>query len=321
MDFQKRLELIKRNTIEIVTEKELHELLEKKKQPVLYHGFEPSGKGLHIGNILAINKHMDFQNAGLKLIILLADFHAWLNEKGSVEDIKKTAEIYKKSMTALGVDAKKSEFVLGSSFQLKPKYFSDVMKLSLSVRMLRARRSMTLIGREEEDPHISQVLYPLMQVEDIKALNVDIAFGDMAQRKVHMLARENLPGIGFRSPIAIHHEDMIGLQGGKMSSSIPKSHILVNESPESIEGKISEAYCPAKQNNRNPILQICEYIIFGRQEEFKVERSEKHGGDIRYDNYKELEKDFTSGKLHPLDLKKSVSRVLIKFLEPARKVK
>ena len=319
MEFEKRLELVRRNVSEIVTEQELEKLLEEKKQPIVYHGFEPSGELFHIGYLIGINKHLDFQKAGLKLKILLADFHAFLNEKGSLDDIKKTAKKYALGFEALGVDIKKADILLGSSFQLKPEYFSDMMKLSLKVRMLRAKRSMTLIGREEEDPHISQFLYPIMQALDMKALGVDIAFGDFAQRKMHMLAREELPALGFKAPIAVHHEFMQGLQGGKMSSSIPKSSITINESPESIRKKLGEAFCPAKQIKDNPVLQICKFVIFSRKSSFKVERDKKFGGDVSYKNYEQLEKDFASGKLHPLDLKKAVSASLEKILAPVRK--
>jgi len=194
-----------------------------------------------------------------------------------------------------------------------------MMKLSLKVRMLRAKRSMTLVAREEEDPHLSQFLYPIMQALDMKALGVDIAFGDLAQRKMHMLAREELPSLGFKAPIAIHHEFMQGLQGGKMSSSIPKSSITINESSESIRKKLGEAFCPAKQVKDNPVLQICRFVIFSRESNLKVERDKKFGGDVAYKNYAQLEKDFASGKLHPLDLKKAVATSLENILAPVRK--
>ena len=319
MDIEKRLELVKRETSEIITEKELLAILEQKKQPVVYHGFEPSGRIFHIGYIIGINKHIDFQKAGLRLKLLMADYHAWLNEKGSMEEIRETAKRYIKGFEALGVDIKKADVVFGSEFQLKEDYFTDIMKLSLRIRLLRARRSMTLIGREEEDPHISQLFYPLMQAIDIKHLKVDIAFGDLAQRKIHVLAREELPHLGYKAPIAIHHEFLQGLQGGKMSASVPASSIMIDDMPEKIEKKIKEAFCPAKQIKDNPILQICKFIILPRESKLKVERSRKFGGDILYNSYTEIEKDFAAGKLHPLDLKVAVAASLIRILAPVRK--
>lgn len=318
MNIEKKFELIKRNTEEVVTEAELRKLLKEKKEPVVYHGFEPSGTGLHIGTIVGISKHIDFQKAGLKLKILFADLHSWLNEKGSLSKIEHIAELYKEGLAALGVDMKKAEFVLGSDFQLGHEYFLDVLKLSLKVRMDRAKRSMTIIGRQEKDPHVAQVVYPLMQTIDDKHLEADIAFGDLAQRKIHMLMREHLANLEFKAPIAIHHQDMVGLTGGKMSASIASSTIMIDESEESIRKKIKNAFCPAKQLRNNPILQICKFIIFPRKDKLKIERDRKYGGDIEFRNYAELEKKYKKS-LHPLDLKNAVSESLIKILEPVRK--
>jgi len=310
--------LIKRNVTEIVGEAELKKLLKENKKITVYHGFEPSGEGIHVGYIIGLNKHIDFQKAGLRLKILFADLHSFLNEKGSLSKIEHLADLYKEYMLAWGLDAKKTEFIPGTDFQLGHEYFLDVLKLSLMIRMARAKRSMSIIGRGEADPHVAQVLYPLMQAADAKHLNADIAFGDMAQRKVHMIMRETLPKLNYKAPIAIHHEDMVGLTGGKMSSSVPGSLIMLDESPENIKKKIMKAFCPMKKIKDNPILQICQYVIFIKQGKMKIKRDKKHGGGIAFNNYKELEKAYQKG-LHPLDLKNAVAENLIKILEPVRK--
>ncbi len=271
---------------------------------------------MQIGYLLATQKHIDFQKAGLKLNILFADLHAWLNEKGTLEQIAEIAEKYKKSFAAAGVDIEKANCVMGSSFQLNPEYFKNVMKLSLMTRMSRAKRAMTIIGREEENPHVAQVLYPLMQAIDIHELS-DIAFGDLAQRKIHMLARENFSSMGWEAPIAIHHVDMVGLTGGKMSSSDPKTVILINEEPDVIRQKIKNAFCPAEEE-KNPLLEISKYILLPMIGELKIERSKKYGGDLSFNDYNELKQDYISKKLHPMDLKNGVAETLIKLLEPMK---
>ena len=241
-----------------------------------------------------------------------------MNKKGSLSKVEHIAELYKEGFASLGVDMKKADYVLGSDFQLGHEYFLDVLQLSLKIRMLRAKRAMAVIAREEEDPAVSQIIYPLMQVMDVKYLNADIAFGDMPQRKIHMLARENLPNLSYKAPISIHHEDMIGLTGGKMSSSIPDTRILIDEAPEEIRRKIKKSFCPEKQAKDNPILQICKYIIFPREEKLEIERDKKYGGDILFKKYEELEKEYQKG-LHPMDLKNAVAESLIRILEPVRK--
>ncbi|GBE20279.1 MAG TPA: tyrosine--tRNA ligase [Candidatus Pacearchaeota archaeon] len=319
LNVDEKIKLIKRNTQEIIGEEELKEILKEKKNVVVYHGFEPSGEGLHIGTMIGVNKHIDFQKAGLKLKLLCADLHSFLNEKGSLAKVEHIAELYKEGFAALGVDMKKADYILGSEFQLGHEYFLDVLKLSLKVRGLRAKRAMAVIAREEKDPHVAQMLYPLMQTIDAKHLKVDIAFGDMPQRKIHMLMRENLPDLDYKAPIIIHHGDMVGLNGGKMSSSIPNSRIMIDEEPESIRKKINKSFCPEKEIKNNPILQICQFIIFPRKGKLKVKRDRKYGEDLEFNDYGGLEKKYESGKLHPFDLKNAVAESLIKVLEPVRK--
>jgi len=318
MDINERFELIKRNTLEIVQEEELKDLLKKRKNPVVYHGFEPSGSGLHIGTMIGINKHIDFQKAGLKLKLLCADLHAYLNKKGSLAKVEHIAELYKEGFAALGVDMKKADYVLGSDFQLGHEYILDVLEMSLRVSGLRANRAMSIIAREDKDPVVANMIYPLMQASDIKHLVADIAFGDMPQRKIHMLARENLPKLNYKTPIAIHHEDMVGLTGGKMSSSIPNSRIMIDEEPEIIRKKIEKAFCPSNQIKDNPILQICKFIIFPRENKLHIVGLQEE--DTRtFKSYEELETEYSGGYVWPSDLKKAVAESLVRILEPVRK--
>jgi tyrosyl-tRNA synthetase len=92
-----RLELIKRNVQEIVTEEELEELLNKQEAPRAYVGYEPSGK-IHMGHVLTVNKLIDLQKAGFKITVLLADVHAYLNRKGTLEEVRKIADYNKRKL-------------------------------------------------------------------------------------------------------------------------------------------------------------------------------------------------------------------------------
>jgi tyrosyl-tRNA synthetase len=320
MDVEAKLKLIAAPpTEEIITEEELRQLLETKKKPVVYCGYEVSGP-VHIAALSGIKKLIDFQKAGFLVKILLADYHTWLNRKGDLEWIEKMATYYRHCITAAGADMKKTEFVLGSTFQLNKEYMNDVLKMSLLTSIPRARRSMTLIGRDLEHAKVSQILYPLMQAEDIKALQVDVAFGDSAQRKIHMLAREVLPRIGHKRPIAVHHSLILGLTGkGKMSSSMPETMIKIHDPPAVIKEKIGKAFCPAGVIDDNPIMQLCKLLIFPwLSKSFQVKRSAKYGGLIEFASYAELESSFRKGALHPQDLKSAVADELIKILKPVR---
>jgi len=156
-----------------------------------------------------------------------------------------------------------------------------------------------------------------MQAVDIKHLKVDVAYGGLEQRKIHMIARELLPSINYKAPTCVHTPLITSLSGPgeKMSSSKPETMISLDDKPDEIKNKVRKAYCPEKVSEENPILQISKLIIFPRIKIFEIKRDKKYGGDISLKNYKELEKSFTEGKIHPLDLKNTVAEYLIEILK------
>nr|ALP32194.1 aminoacyl tRNA synthetase [synthetic construct] len=300
-------EMIKRNTSEIISEEELREVLKKDEKSALI-GFEPSGK-IHLGHYLQIKKMIDLQNAGFDIIILLADLHAYLNQKGELDEIRKIGDYNKKVFEAMGLKAK---YVYGSEFQLDKDYTLNVYRLALKTTLKRARRSMELIAREDENPKVAEVIYPIMQVNVMHYDGVDVYVGGMEQRKIHMLARELLP----KKVVCIHNPVLTGLDGeGKMSSS-KGNFIAVDDSPEEIRAKIKKAYCPAGVVEGNPIMEIAKYFL---EYPLTIKRPEKFGGDLTVNSYEELESLFKNKELHPMRLKNAVAEELIKILEPIRK--
>jgi len=316
MDANERMELILRNTEEIVSAESLKELLSKKKKPVVYCGYEPNGP-MHLGHFVTITKLMDLEKAGFEVVILLADIHALLNRKGNESEIKKETENWKKTIKAIGINAK---IVLGSDFEFAKEYQLDVMRLAQQATINRGLRSIQEIARDIENATISQLWYPLMQVADIKYLGVDAALGGMEQRKVHMIGKDMSDVLKYKF-VAIHTPLITSLKGPgeKMSKSIQGSGISVTDSYEEIKKTISKAYCPEKEIKDNPILQIARYIIFPRFEKIEIKRPEKFGGDLKLFNADSLETLYSENKIHPMDLKNTVIEYLEKIIAPIRK--
>src|SRR5437867_13434657 len=98
-----------------------------------------------------------------------------------------------------------------------------------------------------------------MQVADIHWMDLDLALGGMDQRHAHMLYRDVAPKIGWKQVVALHTPLLPSLDGGgrmdliagKMSKSRPDSSILLNDSPQEVERKISKAFCPPKETKRS----------------------------------------------------------------------
>jgi tyrosyl-tRNA synthetase len=282
-----------------------------------YCGYEPSGK-IHFGHALTVRKLMDLQAADARVIVLLADLHAYLNDKGTLEEIRRVAEYNRHCFISLGLNPKRTEFLLGSDFQLKPEFMMDVLRMATNTTQLRARRSMAEIARHLKDPDVAQVLYPIMQAVDIAHLNVDVAVGGIDQRKVHMIAREKLPALRYKKPVCIHVPLLHGIDGETKMSSSKGNFIAVDDESSTIKEKINKAFCPPKQTKDNPIIEHAEHFVLPSAGKLEIRRLARYGGPLEVTSAYELKKLYASGKLHPADLKGAVAEALVELLKPVR---
>jgi len=318
MKEEERLELIKRNAAEIITEEELRQLIEKKNKFAAYYGIAPTGP-FHIGYLSTLSKVFDLENAGATVKILIADIHSALDDlKTPWGEIDKRAQYYKKCIELAFPWSKKPRFILGSDFQLDNNYMYDMLQIASMTKITRAKHAASEVCRLRE-PKVSEMIYPIMQSLDEQYLDVDIQLGGIDQRHIMAFAREYLPKLGYKTRIELMMPLVASLKGPsvKMSASLPETHIKIYESEENIRKKISEAYCPAGDTN-NVILHLCKFLIFPLKGKLKIEREKRYGGDIIFESYEELEKDFIAKKIHPLDIKTAVSDQLIMQFKKAR---
>ncbi|MEA3431007.1 MAG: tyrosine--tRNA ligase [Nanoarchaeota archaeon] len=334
MDIEERMKLIKEVGEEILTEDELRDLLKKKKNPIAYDGFEPSGK-IHIaqGLLRAINVNK-LTKAGIRFKFWVADWFALMNNKmgGDLDKIKIVGEYFIEVWKACGMDMENVEFLWASDVMNDSDYWLKVINIGRINTVTRIKRCAQIMGRNEKDSLSgAQIFYPCMQAADIFHLKADIAQLGLDQRKVNVLAREVAPKLGYTKPVVISHHMLMGLTeppkgltgvdaavAKKMSKSNPNSAIFMDDSPDEVKRKIKKAYCPEGEVEDNPVLEYCKYIIFEKFDKMLIERPEKWGGNLEYSSFENLSKDFGNKKLHPMDLKQTVSKMIIELLKPVQ---
>ncbi len=333
-----------------MTLEELKALLEAGHRLSHYIGFEISGY-IHIGTgLVSMSKVVDLQKAGVRPTVFLADIHSWLNNKlgGDLDLIRRVAVTYyvqtfKRIIEALGGDPDGVRFVLGSDlYHNNDEYWFLLMDVVRNLTLSEVRHSLTILGRKMgESIPLAYLVYPPLQVADVFALGAHIPHGGIDQRRAHILAREVALRVRFYpltvdgkrvKPVALHHKLLPALNMTekpkskeelsemKMSKSIPQSAIFVHDSPEEIRQKIARAYCPPRDPEYNPVLEILRISAFReeRKEPFVLERPAKYGGPLEFWTYEELERAYAAGQIHPADLKNAAAEALIKILEPVR---
>jgi tyrosyl-tRNA synthetase len=309
-----KLKLVKRNTVEVINENKISDFLKK---GVVYCGYETSGE-IHLGHLVTILKLLDLQKAGIKVKVMFADWHTWLNKKGDWKFVNSQVKQWEKGFKSLGL---KAEFVRGTSFERNLDYMEDLLRLSLNITVNRGVRAMQQVARDVDNAKISQIIYPLMQITDVKALKVNFVLSGLDQRKIYMLGVDEGKEIGLQEAVYLFTPIIPSLRKseGKMSSSVKESFISIRDTKKDIKSKINKAYCKPGDIINNSILAIVRLIVFPKFEKIEIKRSEKYGGNLDFDDYESLEESFESGKLHALDLKNSVSDYLEKIIAPIRK--
>ena len=331
MEITEKINLISRPPIEeVVTEEELLELLKTNSNPKHYIGIEISGF-LHLGSLISTGfKINDFIQAGVNCTVFLADWHTLLNDKlgGSFENIRKVSKYYEDAFKLVcpGVN-----IVLGTDlYDSKKEYWSELVKIAKHMSLARTMRTLTIMGRSETDEKIdlAKLLYPAMQAADIHSLDLDIVHAGMDQRKIHMLVKDVFPKMKWKVPVAVHHKLLPGLtkpaevkpdgEVAKMSKSDPNAGVFIHNSDDEIRTKIKKGFCEEGSIENNPVLEIAKNVIFHEFDTISIERPEKFGGNISYDNFASMESDFAQKKLHPSDLKQAVGESLVKIISPIR---
>lgn len=335
--------LVTRNVVDAMTDEEVSTVADSPETKRAYVGYEPSGV-LHLGHMLTANKLIDLQNAGMEVVVLLADVHAYLNDKGTFDEIHETAEHMREQFVSYGLSEDSTEFVLGSDFQFDEDYRLDLHTLKLETTLNRAQRAMAEI-KSGTTATVSHVVYPLMQALDIEYLDVDLAVGGLDQRKVHALHREVMSSIDCRVRPAIHTPILADLTTGigKMSSSRnpvtggESITISFEDSAEAIEQKIEQVFFPPERapafedyydpaeyddphdiDLHNPGLQSFEYHVFPRFDGVTIERPDEYGGTVEYESFEALAAAIESGELHPADAKDALSSYLDRLIAPGR---
>ena len=325
MNTEEKFNYITRNLTEIVGENKLRYLLETRDIKV-YWGTSPT-KCPSIAYMLPMNKIGDLLKANCEVIIFFADIHASLdNLKSTFEEVNKRTIFYefliKEILGSMNIPfLEKLKFVKGSDIQLSKEYMIDIYKLSSITNINQAKHSGSEVVKQDKNPKLSSLLYPLLQALDEEYLGVDMEIGGIDQRKIFMYADEYLPKLGYDKRIHLMTPLIPGLtKTGKMSSSEPESKIDFYDNDTEIIRKIKNAFSVDGKIEGNCIISLLKYLVFPRLEEggFIIDRDEKYGGSVNFETYDELEKHFIEGKICSVDIKPALAREIIKIISPIR---
>jgi len=339
-DVQSRLDLIIDGTAEVVgkdlLEAQLKEGSGRLGGPIrAYIGFEPSGKA-HIGWLVLADQMRRMLDAELHLTILLADWHAWINDKfgGDLDAIATTSEYMETVFRTLLLNPSEGEgpgeitFIRASELVDNAEYWAQFIHHMKGTSLARIRKAFTIMGRDGDaaEQDAAKYLYPAMQATDIHALGIDVALGGMDQRKAHMYMRDVAERLDLPKATCIHMPMLPGLKsstgrmdashfGGKMSKSDPNGAILLHDGRGKLRKKLRGAWLDPAESE-SPVHEIVKHLVLNQQDRFRVDRAEEHGGPLSISSLDEARELLASEKLHPLDYKQAIADLIATRLQP-----
>ena len=301
-------------------------------QLVAYIGLEPSGKA-HLAYMILADTIKKLLDEGVNVIILLADWHAWVNDKfdRDMEKITISGEYLAEIFRAMlenppeGVGAGELRFLSASELMDSGKYWERVLRCSKNMSLSRVRRTFSIMGRDEDssDHDLSAFFYPALQAADVFELQVDIAFGGMDQRKAHMYMREVADRFDWKKATCIHTPMLSGLKGPggrmesfdhKMSKSDPGNAILLDDDHDTIRQKMKKAFLEIG-NSESPVFEIAKHIVIPKRGSITVSPDPKYGDPSDWDDLDKFIAAVSGGEIHPLDAKFAVADGLSEVLE------
>lgn len=280
------------------------------------------------------------------------------NLKAPIELVRHRVQFYKHVLLAvfkaIGVPTERLTFVVGTEYQLSPAYTMDMYRAAALTTEHDSKKAGAEVVKQVASPLLSAMLYPGLQALDEQYLDVDFQFGGVDQRKIFTFAESLLPKLGYMKRAHLMNPMVPGLKGTKMSSSDHSSKIDFLDSADQIRSKIKSAVCEPKSTaaDGNGVLAFAKTVLLPiarlRQESaalgqalphaggdglaaafvpedapkgtlFSISIPDKFGGGHRhYPDYASLEEAFSSGDVHPADLKKAVADALVKLIEPVQ---
>lgn len=289
-------------------------------------GVGPAGP-IHFGYDAAAVEQIRLTEKGCSHTVLFADLHVMMSHGLSYAEARQRSHYYEAVFSAgYGIEAR---FVNGSEFELTPEYQTLLLGLAscMSISPLAAALPQSVTRTRGSERTLGTLLYPLMQCLDAVYLGVDVVLADKSQRKTYdLLNREEaLAGIqglvdhradGERHaiPVDFRYFDLAtDIRGKPLNESTSRTRISIHETSDSLRTKVRSMFAPpavAKSNDRqNALLYYIHHSAVpwvGRP--ILVETRD---GLWSGDSAEALDLAYSTGELHPNDLKNFLFDVLL----------
>ena len=309
MNLKDQLEVIKKDTVDFITEEEFLDKLNRKKQLKVKLGVDPSRPDLHLGHAVVLRKLRQFQKFGHIVYLIIGDFTARIGDPSgrsktrpllSEEEVRENSKTYVEQAFKI-LDPNKTVIKFNSEW-LSTLTFEDIINLTsrYTVARMLERDDFNKRLAENEPISISEFLYPIAQAYDSIVIEADVETGGTDQLFNLLVGRKLQEEFGQEPQIVVTMPLIEGTDGNLKMSKSYNNYIAFNDTPDDIFGKIMSV----------PDHLIIKYMTYLT--------------DIPRDKIKDYEDKMKNDKINPRDVKMVLAEEVVKMLyneEEAQKAK
>lgn len=281
--------------------KEWLEAYEEGDEVAAITGIMPSGL-FHLGHKLVVDQMIMFQEMGAEITLTAADIEAYNTREMSFEKSRELVVTeYLTNYVALGLDLEKVDFYFqsegGNDYHTRSKQFG---------RYVTQNEMEATYGNADPGKMVSaltqyaDILRP--QFDGPKPTVVPVGIDQDPHIRLTRDVASRYRDQEFLKPASIYNKFMRGLQGGKMSSSDPKSYIALTDSVEDAKQKIDRAKTGGQDSleehrelgadiEEDMVFELLAFHLIEDDSELERIREEYSSGEMLSGELKQIAKD------------------------------
>jgi tyrosyl-tRNA synthetase len=289
-----------KGAVDLIEKADLKRKLErsrKTKKPLTVKvGFDPTAPDIHLGHTVVIRKMRHFQMMGHRVIFLIGDFTGLIGDPSgrkatrpalTRDEIAANAETYRRQIYKL-LDPEATEVRFNSEW-LGALGAEGMIRLAGKYTLARIMERDDFATRWENHQPISvhELLYPLAQGYDSVALEADVEMGGTDQLFNLLVGRDLMREYQQEPQVVLTMPLLEGLDGVEKMSKSLGNYIGIDESPDSIFGKV---------------MSISDWLMW----KYYLLCTDRTPDEIQ-----SLREEVETGRAHPMEVKKALAKSII----------
>jgi tyrosyl-tRNA synthetase len=269
----------------------------------VYCGYDPTKPDLHLGHTITMRKLGQFQELGHEVTFLIGNYTSLIgdpSDKDKLRPIISPEEAAINSRTyaeqVFHVLDKEKTIIRYNSEWLSKLSFEELIRLcsNFTVQQFIIRENFMLRWEKNKPIYLHEFFYSIMQGYDAYSMRADVQVGGTDQLfNIVTAARKIMTFLGEKPNIAVIMGILPGTDGEERMSKTTGNYIPINTTAEDMYGKLMSI-----PDKAMPIY----FRLVTRWTASEIEA---------------LEKDITSGKIHPRDAKMKLAREVTEIFHGA----